>query len=115
MMNFSLQALPVPFLHGHHLPSVIGLYALPPAVYKPGLSCGHSAHADEQKHIEVAEGHTVSLPYSRGRRCPTTLVSGDLPGPALHPQWRGHGCGPALVMWAREELEACDSGPRCDS
>ncbi|XP_052581746.1 transmembrane and coiled-coil domain-containing protein 5B isoform X3 [Peromyscus californicus insignis] len=111
----SNMALPVPFLHDHGLHPAIGLSVVPPAVHKPGLSRGHSARADEQKHVEVAEGHIVSLPYSRGGRCATTLVSGDLPGLTLYPQWRGHGCGPGLVMWARKELEAYDSEPLCDS
>ncbi|XP_042131837.2 transmembrane and coiled-coil domain-containing protein 5B isoform X6 [Peromyscus maniculatus bairdii] len=111
----SNMALPVPFLHDHGLRPAIGLSVVPPAVYKPRLSRGHSARADEQKHAEVAEGHIVSLPYSRGGRCATTLVLGDLPGLTLHPQWRGHGCGPGLMMWASKELESYDSEPLCDS
>ncbi|XP_076426415.1 transmembrane and coiled-coil domain-containing protein 5B isoform X2 [Peromyscus maniculatus bairdii] len=111
----SWKALPVPFLHDHGLRPAIGLSVVPPAVYKPRLSRGHSARADEQKHAEVAEGHIVSLPYSRGGRCATTLVLGDLPGLTLHPQWRGHGCGPGLMMWASKELESYDSEPLCDS
>lgn len=102
MMSFSLQALPLPLLHDRRLPSDIGLYGLPPAVHKPGLPRGHSAYADEQKHIEVAEGHTVPLPYARGGRCSTTLAAGDPPGLTLHLQWRGW--GPALVMGSRKEM-----------
>lgn len=100
MMSFSLQALPLPLLHDRGLPSDTGLCGLPPAVYKPGLPRGHSAHADEQKHIEVAEGHTVPLPYARGGRRSTTLAAGAPPGLTLHLQWRGWGWGPALVMGA---------------
>lgn len=103
MMSFSLQALSLPLLLDRGLPSDTGLRDLPPAVYKPGLPRGHSAHADEQKHVEVAEGHTVPLPYPRGGRRSTTLVAGDLPGLPLSLQWSGCGCGPALVVWGRKE------------
>lgn len=104
MMSFFLQTLPLPLLHDRRLPSDIGLYGLPPAIYKPGLPRGHSAHADEQKHIEVAEGHTVPLPYARGGRPSTTLAAGHPPGLTLHLQWRGWGWGPALVMGVRKEM-----------
>ena len=88
-MSFSLQTLPLLLLRDRGLPSYIGLYGLPPAVYKPGLPRGHSAHADEQKYIEGAEGHTVPLPYARGGRPSTTLAAGAPPGLTLHLQWRG--------------------------
>lgn len=106
LTSSSLQALPVPFLHDHDRHPVTGLCVLPPAVYKPGLSRGHPAHADEQKQLEVAKGHIVSLPYPRSGGCAPTLgVQPHLPGLALT-QWRGPGCGPVLAAWARQEPEA---------
>lgn len=97
MMSFSLQVLPLPLLHDHGLPLDIRLYGLPPEVYKPGFSRGHSAHADEQKHVEAPDRHTVSLPYARGGKSSTTLVAGDPPGLTLDPQWRGCGCSPDFL------------------
>lgn len=83
-MNSSSQALPILFLHDYDRHSAPGLYVFPPAVYKPRPSRGHPAHAHEQKQLEVAEGHIVSLPHSRGGRCATPLVLGDLPRLPLH-------------------------------
>ena len=37
LMSSSLQALPVPFLHGHDRHPVTGLRVLPPAICKPRL------------------------------------------------------------------------------